>query len=138
MQYTESQIARAKSAYGQFLSLRSIESYDPEHIGYNEAEQRCNYHNAIVNGIMSGDKALEREWKNYFLMEVLKADAAANRQAQKLAANKAASADILAPIKAAKKLVAFGQWLNTAGNPFRSQHFSKKYTAEAVAAFLAI
>lgn len=57
-------------------------------------------------------------------------------QEAKKAENKAASADILAPIVAAKKITAFGQWLNTGGNPFRSQHFSKKYTQEAVNAFL--
>lgn len=57
-------------------------------------------------------------------------------QEAKKAENKAAAADILAPIVAAKKITAFGNWLNTGGNPFRSQHFSKKYTQEAVNQFL--
>ena len=55
----------------------------------------------------------------------------------KLAANKEASADVLAPIKAIRKIGAFGKWLNTSGNPYRSQNFNKKYTVEAVNAFLA-
>ena len=54
----------------------------------------------------------------------------------KLAANKEASADILEPIKKMRKLDEFGKWLNTPGNQFRKQHFNKKYTAEAVDAFL--
>lgn len=55
---------------------------------------------------------------------------------QKLKANKEAASDILQPIKAHKKIVEFGKWLNESGNPFRKQHFSKKYTKEAVQAFL--
>lgn len=47
-----------------------------------------------------------------------------------------ASSDILAPIKEMRKLGEFGKWLNTAGNPFRKQHFNKKYTVEAVNEFL--
>ena len=58
-------------------------------------------------------------------------------QEKKKAANKEASADILAPIKEMRKLGDFGKWLNTSGNPFRKQHFNKKYTSEAVNAFLA-
>ena len=54
----------------------------------------------------------------------------------KLAANKEASSDILAPIKEMKKIGEFGRWLNTPGNIYRSQHFNKKYTASAVNTFL--
>ena len=54
----------------------------------------------------------------------------------KLQANKEASADILAPIKSMKKLGEFGKWLNDSSNPYRKQHFNKKYTIEAVNAFL--
>lgn len=54
----------------------------------------------------------------------------------KLAANKEASADILAPIKSAKKIGEFGKWLNNSKNPFRKQHFTKAYTQEAVQAYL--
>lgn len=61
-----------------------------------------------------------------------------NASKSKLEANKAASSDILAPIKAAKKLGEFGKWLNTSGNPFRKEHFSKKYTQQSVNAFLAL
>ncbi len=56
----------------------------------------------------------------------------------KLAANKEASTDILAPIKEAKKLGEFGKWLNTPGNVFRKEHFSKKYTQESVNTFLSL
>ena len=35
-----------------------------------------------------------------------------------------------------RKLGEFGKWLNTSGNPFRKQHFNKKYTIEAVNTFL--
>jgi len=67
-----------------------------------------------------------------------KSDQKAAESKAKLAANKEASSDVLAPIKAAKKIGEFGKWLNTSGNPFRKQHFSKKYTQEAVNSFLSI
>ena len=54
----------------------------------------------------------------------------------KKTANKEASADVLAPIKEMRKLGEFGKWLNTSGNPFRKQHFNKKYTQDAVNGFL--
>ena len=54
----------------------------------------------------------------------------------KLQANKEASADVLEPIKKMKKIGEFGKWLNNASNPFRKQHFSKKYTNEAIEAFI--
>jgi hypothetical protein len=94
------------------------------------------YHNRIVSDIRNGNKELEREWKLFFLKEEVKADQKAAESKAKLKANKEASADILAPIKTAKKLGEFGKWLNTAGNPFRKQHFNKKYTVEAVNEFL--
>ena len=40
-------------------------------------------------------------------------------------------------MEAIKKLGDFGKWLNSYGNPYRKQHFNKKYTSEAVNAFLA-
>jgi hypothetical protein len=79
---------------------------------------------------------LEREWKLFFLKQEVKADQKRIESEEKKQANLSASSDILAPIKAARKTTAFGKWLNTYGNPFRSQHFSKKYTIEAVNAFL--
>ena len=136
MTYTDKQIENAKKAYTDMLRYRTVESYQPEFIGQAAAEQRCEYHNNIVMDILSGNKELEREWKLFFLKEEVKADQKADKNKSKLAANKAASADVLAPVKAAKKLGEFGKWLNTAGNPYRSQHFSKKYTAEAVNEFL--
>ena len=138
MEYTEKQIENAKRAYNAMLVERTVESYEPQYIGWAAAEQRCEYHNRIVAEIKAGNKELEKEWKLFFLKEEVKADQKAAESKAKLAANKEASADVLAPIKSAKRIVEFGKWLNTAGNPFRKQHFNKKYTAEAVNAFLSI
>jgi len=136
MNYTAKQIENAKHNYEAMLVERTIESYEPQYIGMAAASQRCEYHNNIVARIKAGDKNLEREWKMFFLKQEVKADAKLAESKAKLSANKAASADVLAPIKEAKRLVEFGKWLNTAGNPFRKQHFNKKYTIESVTAFL--
>lgn len=138
MTYTTTQIENAKANYINFLKVRTVESYEPQYIGWAAAEQRCEFHNNIVNGILAGNKELEKEWKLFFLNEQVKSDRKAAESKAKLEANKAASADILAPIKAAKKLGEFGKWLNTPGNKFRTQHFSKKYTIEVVNAFLSL
>ena len=136
MKYTEKQIEAAKINYNNMLVIRTVESYDPEFIGWNTAEQRCDYHNNVVEKILSGDKELANEWKLFFLNEEVKKDRKLAERKEKLNANKEASSDILAPIKEAKRLVEFGKWLNTAGNPFRKEHFSKKYTQASVNAFL--
>lgn len=136
MKYTAKQIENAKRNYNAMLVLRTVESYEPQLIGWAAAEQRCEYHNRIVSEILNGNRELEREWKLFFLNEEVKADQKAAASKAKLNANKEASADILAPIKAAKKIGEFGKWLNTAGNPFRKEHFSKKYTQESVNTFL--
>lgn len=137
MSYTAEQIENAKRNYFNFLKIRTVESFDPQFIGFAAAEQRCQYHNDIVNAIIAGDKSKETYWKTWYLNEQVKADKAIEVKKSKLAANKSASDDILYPIKSAKKMVAFGEWLNTKGNPFRTQNFNKKYTIEAVNAFLA-
>lgn len=136
MKATQDQIERAKSAYMAFLKFRTIESFEPEYIGINTAEQRCEYHNKIVWGILNGDRALERGWKYFFLNNIIKEDAKIEEAKAKLKANKDASVEILAPIRSRKMLGAFGKWLNTNGNPYRREHFNKKYTAESVEAFL--
>lgn len=138
MTYTTTQIENAKSNYTNFLKVRTVESYEPQYIGWAAAEQRCEFHNNIVNSILAGNKELEKEWKLFFLNEEVKSDRKAAESKAKLEANKAASSDILAPIKDAKKLGEFGKWLNTSGNKYRNQHFSKKYTIEAVNAFLSL
>lgn len=138
MKYTAKQIENAKRNYNAMLVERTVESYEPQYIGWAAAEQRCEYHNRIVAEIKAGNKELEKEWKLFFLKEEVKSAQKAAESKAKLAANKEASSDILAPIKQAKRIVEFGKWLNTAGNPFRKQHFSKKYTSEAVNAFLSI
>lgn len=134
--YTAKQIETAKSNYISMLVIRTVESYNPELIGYANANQRCEYHNNIVNSILSGDKELEKEWKMFFLNEVVKADNKNAEKKAKLNANKEQSADVLQPIKSLKKIGEFGKWLNTSGNAFRKEHFSKKYTQESVNAFL--
>jgi len=138
MEYTAKQIENAKRNYNSMMRIHTLADYDVENIGRNTAEQRMDYHNRIVTDIRNGNKELEKEWKLFFLKEEVKADQKQAESKAKLAANKEASADILAPIKEAKRIVEFGKWLNTAGNPFRKQHFSKKYTQEAVNAFLSI
>ena len=138
MTHTASQIEIAKRNYFNFLQIRTVASFDPEFIGYAAAEQRCQYHNDIVNAILSGDKAKETYWKTWYLNEQVKADKAIEAKKAKLTANKESSADILAPIKEAKRIVEFGKWLNTKGNPFRKENFSKKYTQESVNTFLSL
>lgn len=136
MPYTSKQIENAKKAYNAMLVIRTVESYDPQLIGYAVAEQRCDFHNNIVNSILKGNKEIEKEWKLFFLNEEVKSDRKAADRKAKLQANKEASADVLAPIKSLKKLGEFGKWLNTSGNVFRKEHFSKKYTQESVNSFL--
>jgi len=137
MNYTEKQIENAKIKYNSFLNFQTANSYDISVIGINEANNRAEYHNSIVTKIQAGDKELEKEWKLFFLKEEVKKDAKASASLEKLQANREASADILAPIKSLKKIGEFGKWLNNSKNPFRKEHFSKKYTQSSVNAFLA-
>lgn len=136
MKYTEKQIENAKRSYNAMLRIRTLVDYDVETIGMNTAYQRMEFHNNIVRIIKSGNKEIAREWKLFFLTEEVKRDQKEEESKTKKAANKAASADILEPVKKLRKLGEFGQWLNTTGNPYRKQHFSKKYTVEAVNEFL--
>lgn len=135
-EYTDKQIKNAKENYNRFLKFETANNYEVSVIGMQEAERRAENHNKIVSAILNGDKALEKKWKIFFLDEELKADAKKEASKRKLNENKEASADILEPVKKLRKLGEFGKWLNTAGNPYRKQHFSKKYTAEAVEEFL--
>lgn len=137
MNYTEKQIEIAKARYNAFMVYRTVEYFEPEHIGWAAAEQLEKHHNNIVREIQNGNKELEKEWKMFYLREVVREERKLAESKAKLQANKEASADILAPIKSMKKLGEFGKWLNTAGNKFRKEHFSKKYTQESVNAFLA-
>ena len=138
MTYTANQIANAKSNYEAMMNFRSVESFEPQYVGYNVASQRCEFHNRTVTLILDGDKDLEKEWKLFFLMNEVKIEQKRNESKSKLAANKLASTDILAPIKSAKRIVEFGKWLNTSGNVFRKEHFSKKYSQASVNAFMAL
>lgn len=137
MEYTAKQIENAKANYNSFLRFKTLADYNTEIIGIDNAEQRMDYYNRIVSEILAGNKELEKEWKLFFLKEEVKADQKIEANKAKLAANKEASVDILAPIKDLKKLGEFGKWLNTSGNKFRKEHFSKKYSQEAVDSFLA-
>ena len=136
MTYTPAQIEKAKKSYNDFMVIRTVESYEPQFIGWNEAEQRCEHHNRLVDDIANGNKDLERHWKFFFLNEQVKTERKNAESKAKLIANKQASADILEPIKTLKKLGEFGKWLNTPTNQFRREHFSKKYTQASVNAFL--
>jgi hypothetical protein len=136
MKATESQIERARINYNLFLKLHTLSNYNVEVIGMNEAERRMNYHNSIINDIASGNKEIENKWKLFFLSEEIKADQKREEIKSRLTSNKEASSDILKPIKDLKKIGEFGKWLNTSGNKFRKEHFSKKYTQESVNLFL--
>ena len=136
MKYTAKQIENAKRNYNSFLKIETFADYDVEIIGRNTAEQRMDYNNRLVSEIKAGNKDLEKDWKLFFLNEEVKKDQKANVRKAKLDANKAESADILAPIKALKKIGEFGKWLNDSSNKYRKQHFNKKYTIEAVNEFL--
>lgn len=137
MKYTEKQIANAKRNYNSMLRLHTLADYEVEFIGMNTATQRMDFHNREVTRIWNGDVETANYWKKFFLNEEVKRDQKLAESKAKLEANKTASADVLAPIKSIKKLGDFGKWLNDSKNQFRKQHFSKKYTAEAVNAFLA-
>lgn len=128
MNATDNQLKRAITNFNNFLTIQSVKAIDIQTVGREEAERRVSYHNAIVSAILEGDIDLRAEWFNFFLKEEIVADNKADAHKAKLSANKEASADILAPIKAAKKVGEFGKWLNQKGNKFRSQHFSKKNT----------
>jgi hypothetical protein len=136
MNYSEKQIETAKINYNSFLQIHTLSNYEINVIGINTAEQRMIFHNNIVSQILAGNKEIEKEWKMFFLHEIVKSEQKENESKAKLISNKNASADILAPVKNLKKIVEFGKWLNTSGNKFRKEHFSKKYTQESVSTFL--
>lgn len=139
MTYTTKQIENAKANYNAMLVIRSVESYEPEFIGMAAAEQRCEFHNNIVTEIKNGNKELEKEWKLFFLGEEIKKDRKAAESKSKLNANKSASQYILDEIKSqGKKLGDYYKWLNTSGNPYRKEYFSKKYTEESATKFINI
>ena len=137
MKYTEKQIENAKKAYNSMMVLQTIKDYDVNSLGWVVANQRLEFHNKIVNRVINGCEETIKEWKLFFLNEEVKRDAKQGESKAKLQANKDASADVLASVKSLKKLGEFGKWLNTSGNPFTKEHFSKKYTNEYVTAFLA-
>ena len=136
MTYTESQIAQAKANYNRAMRYHTLADYEVNVIGLNESERRMDFHNAIIDQIKAGNQEVIREWKLFFLNQEVEKDAKIAASKAKIAASKAASADILEPIKSMRKLGEFGKWLNTSGNPYRKQHFNKKYTQQAVDTFL--
>ena len=138
MNYTSTQLGTAKRNYNSFIQFTTAKSDVNYSVNPFEAERRAEDHNSLVSAINSGDVELEKKWKLFFLREVALSEQKSNESKAKLAANKEASADILAQIKSAKRIGEFGKWLNTAGNPFRKEHFNKKYTKESVNAFLSI
>lgn len=137
MTYTARQIAIAKARYNSYMVLRTIRDYDLSVVGRSFAEQDRDYHNNQINAILAGDRELEKKIKYSILNDIVMADQKEVEKANKLAKNKADSVVVLAPLKAIRKITAFNIWLNKSGNKFRSQAFSKKYTTEAVDAYLA-
>ena len=139
MKYTETQIETAKRNYTNFVRYTTVSEQQPELVGYNTAEQRASYHNNIVDQIRSGNKEVIAEWKQFFLIQAVKSEQKREESKSKKAANKAASSDVLKQVKeAGKNLGDYYSWLNTKGNPYRKEHFSKKYTQESVNEFLSL
>jgi len=139
MKYSEKQIETAKRNYTNFLRYTTVSEQQPEVVGQVEAENRVATHNNIVDQIRNGNKEVIAEWKQFFLNEAVKADQKENESKSKKAANKSASADVLKQVKdAGKKLCDYYKWLNTSGNPYRKEHFSKKYTQKSVNEFLSL
>ena len=83
MEYTAKQIENAKRNYNSMLVLRTVESYEPQYIGWAAAEQRCEYHNRIVSQILAGNKELEKEWK-LFIEEIWQKEEQQNRMHKEL------------------------------------------------------
>ena len=136
MNYTPKQIENAKRNYNAMLVIRTVESYDPYIVGWSTAQQRCEWHNNKVGAILAGDKALEREWKLFFLTEEVKSDQKAEKNKAKLSANKEASSDVLAQIKSAGKLLKDYYAFVKSNKQFAREFFSKKFTQESVNVFL--
>ena len=137
MIYTTRQIENAKRAYTAMLQYKTVESFDPQHIGYVEAQRRCDYDNNIVKEILNGNKELEREWKLFFLNEEVKQDQKEEARKAKLSANKEASSSVLSFIKNnGKKLGDYYKWLNNSKNIYRKEYFTKKYTIESATQFI--
>lgn len=137
MEYSTEQIETAKREYGRFLQTRSASFYEVEEIGMSEAQRRADEHNSIVNAINSGNVELRREWKMFFLNSAVKSANKELERKEKQDANMKNSADVLQPLRDAKKITSFYKWIDTCGNPYRKQHYSKKYTVEAVNSFFA-
>jgi len=137
LKYTESQIERARRAYNDMLVFKSVSDFKPEFIGRAEAEERCNHHNGIVEGIMNGNKELEREWKLFFLTQAVAEDNKDDARKAKLAANKAASSDELAAVKAAGRNLKDFYAFVKATKEIRQQFYTKRFTMGAVRMFLA-
>lgn len=136
MEYSQKQIEIAKTKYNKWCVIRTLADYDVENMGIIRAEQDMEFHNKIVKEILNGNKEVEKENKLFFLNQEAMETQKKEQSKAKLTANKDASADILQPIKDLKKIGEFGKWLNQRNNQFRQQHFNKKYTIEAVNAFL--
>lgn len=139
MTYSEKQIENAKANYTSFLKMRTVESYEPQYIGYAAAEQRCEFHNNVVTQILNGNKDLEKEWKLFFLNEQVKSDNKIAESKAKLASNKEASSEVLVQVKSAgKNLGDYYKWLNNRSNQFRKEFFSKKYSQTSVSLFISL
>lgn len=104
--YTPSQIEKAKSNYESFLQYETLIDYDVNTIGRNEAINRMEYHNNIINQISAGNKELEREWKLWFLNQEVKKDRKSAERKTKKQKNNITPEELRANCLATKQLFA--------------------------------
>ena len=137
LNYSQSQIERAKTRYQNFVRQHTLADYDVATIGINEATKRMEHHNSIVANIIAGDKETIREWKLFFLNDEFAKDAKKQERKDKLAKNQEGSKPAKQIIKkAGAKLGDYYKWLNQKGNKFRSEYFRKDFSIESAECYL--
>lgn len=95
---------------------------------------------AISYELMKNKEFIRKEmipYKQQKLAESKKANAKYEASRNKIKENKSNSQVHTSKIKeSGAKLGDYYKWLNQSGNPYRKEHFSKKYSAESVSKFL--
>jgi hypothetical protein len=136
--FTPDQIERAKKAYNAFLHFRSVNDYNIENIGIQEAKRRVEFANNEISEIFHGNKELERKWKMFFLNEELKKDRKIAENKAKLAANKEATQSVLDLVKSnGYKLADYYSFLKS-NKKYAKEFYSKRYTMESANEFMNI
>lgn len=86
--------------------------------------------------LSKNDKFSEKVY-SFYLETIKKQSRKIKESKRKRLENKLASSVVLSSIKeAGLKLGDYYSWLNTSGNPYRKEHFSKKYTQESANKFM--